>query len=180
MGKLAAESDGVSVSARRSRSMSDLLGEIPQAGETLPPTQNEARTLVAADTVAIEPVKEPASVAPRPKAREESAIRSTPPVRPAEPAAGVVVPVGPNAEWIHQEAKTIRFYPGQFPWLTQIRKELNDKRAARGKRITESTLVRIAVDLLAQDHADKLHGITENELRASVGLPPVDALAPGE
>lgn len=157
--------------------MSDLLGELPKAGETLPPTQNESRTLVAADAVANQDPQQPRKQPQRAKPREATAAQ--PSSRQTTPT-GTVVPVGPNAEWIHQEAKTIRFYPGQFAWLTQTRKNLNDRRAARGKRITESTLVRIAVDLLAQDHADGLEGLTENELRESVGLPPVETLAQGE
>lgn len=159
--------------------MSDLLGEIPQAGETLPPTQNEARTLVAAAPPAPEEVEAPAKALHQTKKRRP--VAATPaPFQPESPSPNVMVPVGPNAEWVHQEPKTIRFYPGQFAQLTEIRKDLNRRRAARGKRITESTLVRIAIDLLAQNHAQDLQGLTENELRESVGLPPLEALAAGE
>lgn len=41
------------------------------------------------------------------------------------------------------------------------------------ERITDATLVRVAIDLLLARHGSELHGVTEDELRASVGLPPL-------
>lgn len=41
------------------------------------------------------------------------------------------------------------------------------------ERITDATLVRVAIDLLLTRHRDELSGVTEDELRASVGLPPL-------
>ena len=41
------------------------------------------------------------------------------------------------------------------------------------ERITDATLVRIAIDLLLTRHGADLSGVTEDELRASVGLPPL-------
>jgi len=41
------------------------------------------------------------------------------------------------------------------------------------ERITDATLVRVAIDLLLTHHGNDLSGVTEDELRASVGLPPL-------
>ncbi|MFC3689541.1 hypothetical protein [Aquipuribacter hungaricus] len=48
----------------------------------------------------------------------------------------------------------------------------NGARSGTGERITDNTLVRVAIDLLLEDPG-RLRGTTEDELRASVGLPPL-------
>jgi hypothetical protein len=59
--------------------------------------------------------------------------------------------------------------------LTELTRALNDRRrrgrSTVGERITDNTLVRVAIDLLLT-RADDLAGVTEEELRASLGLPP--------
>jgi hypothetical protein len=60
-----------------------------------------------------------------------------------------------------------RLWPEQLPALSALRREISQARTERGERITDNTLIRIAVDLLLA-HADQLQGNTEEELRASV------------
>jgi hypothetical protein len=48
-----------------------------------------------------------------------------------------------------------------------IRRALNRQRGGEGERITENTLIRVAVDMLL-GRAGKLRGTTEDELRKSV------------
>ena len=65
--------------------------------------------------------------------------------------------------------KEARLREEQLDDLTGLARSLNRKRKGSGERITENTLIRIAVDLL-MNQSDKLKGTTEDELSASVGL----------
>ncbi|WP_264320938.1 hypothetical protein [Zarconia navalis] len=68
--------------------------------------------------------------------------------------------------------KETRLREDQLDRLTAIARKLN--RAKRGgERITENTLIRVAVDLLL-DRADVLSGATEAELRDSLSLEETD------
>ena len=61
-------------------------------------------------------------------------------------------------------------WPRQLNELTVLRRVLNRRRPkGAGERITENTLVRLAVDLLLAN-AGQLEGSTEDELRRSLGL----------
>jgi hypothetical protein len=55
----------------------------------------------------------------------------------------------------------------QLDELARLRRALNRQRRGEGERITENTLIRVAVDMLL-GRADKLRGTTEDELRKSV------------
>ena len=65
--------------------------------------------------------------------------------------------------------KESRLREDQLDSLTSLTRSLNRKRKGSGERITENTLIRIAVDLL-MNHSDRLQGTTEEELSASVRL----------
>ena len=61
-------------------------------------------------------------------------------------------------------------WPRQLNELTVLRRVLNRRRPkGAGERITENTLVRLAIDLLIAN-AGQLQGSTEDELRRSLGL----------
>ncbi len=62
--------------------------------------------------------------------------------------------------------KECRFRDDQIDRLTAIARQLNRRRKG-GERITENTLIRIAVDLLLSQE-EKLSGVTELELLESV------------
>lgn len=55
----------------------------------------------------------------------------------------------------------------QHTALTALAKSLMRRRAVKSERITENTLIRVAIDLLFA-HASELRGSTEDELRRSV------------
>ena len=65
--------------------------------------------------------------------------------------------------------KEARLREDQLDELTSLARSLNRKRQGSGERITENTLIRIAVDLL-MNHKSQLKGTTEQELSASVEL----------
>jgi hypothetical protein len=64
--------------------------------------------------------------------------------------------------------KDTRLREDQLTDLTDLARRLSRRRRVSGERITENTLIRIAVDLLLSQ-ADKLDGNTEDELRRSAG-----------
>ncbi len=65
--------------------------------------------------------------------------------------------------------KETRLTELQIERLTVITRKLNRQRRGRGERITENTLIRVAIDLLLSQ-SDKLSGVTEAELREALGL----------
>ncbi|WP_211287003.1 hypothetical protein [Georgenia soli] len=69
-----------------------------------------------------------------------------------------------------------RVHDDQANALTALSRRLNKERrrpdgTMAGERITDNTLLRVAIDLLLV-RADDLHGTTEAELAVSLGLQP--------
>jgi hypothetical protein len=69
--------------------------------------------------------------------------------------------------WRQLERKEARLQPQQWDELSRLTRQLNRTRAGRGERITDNTLIRVAIDLLLE-RRDVLRGTTEEELRSSV------------
>ncbi len=65
--------------------------------------------------------------------------------------------------------KEARLRSEQLDSLTSLTRSLNRKRQSNGERITENTLIRVAIDLLL-NQSDELKGTTEQEIKKSVGL----------
>ncbi len=79
---------------------------------------------------------------------------------------------GQSIGWVRYdqlERKETRLRTDQFSRLTELSRGLNRQRQGRGERITENTLIRVAIDLLLARSID-LAGATEAELRNSLGL----------
>lgn len=72
-------------------------------------------------------------------------------------------------KWLTFEPKPTRQRRDQLDWIEAKRKELNALRARAGERLTDNTLIRVAIDLLIVN-GDRLQGTTEAELRASLGI----------
>ena len=133
------------------QSVADLLGEVDQAPVVLPPRPAPAE---AAPAAAVEK-PEPRRPAPR---RVAHGLRDA-------GTAGVTESQIPK--WQRLERKELRLRADQLDELARIRRTLNRKRGGEGERITENTLIRVAVDMLL-GRAGKLRGTTEDELRKSV------------
>jgi hypothetical protein len=133
------------------QSVADLLGEVDQAPAVLPARLAPAEAAPAA--AAKKP--EPRRPAPRRVARGP---RDT-------GTAGVTESQVPK--WQRLERKELRLRADQLDELARIRRTLNRQRGGEGERITENTLIRVAVDMLL-GRAGKLRGTTEDELRKSV------------
>jgi hypothetical protein len=65
--------------------------------------------------------------------------------------------------------KEVRLREDQLEQLTNLTRSLNRQRRGSGERITENTIIRVAVDLLLSQ-SSKLKGSNEDELSASLGL----------
>jgi hypothetical protein len=133
------------------QSVADLLGEVDQAPAVLPPRLAPAE---AAPAAAVEK-PEPRRPAPRRVARGPRDAGTT----------GVTESQIPK--WQRLERKELRLRADQLDELARIRRTLNRQRGGEGERITENTLIRVAVDMLL-GRAGKLRGTTEDELRKSV------------
>ena len=71
------------------------------------------------------------------------------------------------AKFARLNRKDARVRADQDAALTALAKTLMRRRPAKAERITENTLIRVAIDLLLA-HQDTLRGATEDELRESV------------
>lgn len=73
-------------------------------------------------------------------------------------------------KYLQLERKETLLWPRQVEALTLMRRVLNRKRPkGEGERLTENTLIRVAVDLLLS-RQEAIAGATEDELRQSLGL----------
>lgn len=84
----------------------------------------------------------------------------------AHVAAGPPVD-SPSPKFARLTRKDARIRPDQSAALSVLAENVMARRETRTERLTENTLIRVAIDLLLA-HAAALHGSTENELRASV------------
>jgi hypothetical protein len=73
--------------------------------------------------------------------------------------------------WQTLARKEARLHYDQVEELGRLRRRLSRARVSKIETITDNTLLRIATALLL-DRQDALHGDTEAELLASLGLPP--------
>ena len=133
------------------QSVADLLGEADQAPAVLPARPAPAEAA-------------PAAAAEKPELRRAAPRRVARGPRDAG-TAGVTESQIPK--WQRLERKELRLRADQLDELARIRRTLNRERGGEGERITENTLIRVAVDMLL-GHAGKLRGTTEDELRKSV------------
>ena len=155
------------MSASRRQSLADLVPKAAPTEEAPPPVAVAAPEPPAA-LVAVPP----ATLAPAPAEPVSEAVA----VQPAEAEAPTRTPRRPKAaavpRYLQLERKEVRITAGQYDRLTALARQLNRQRprgsgGKEGERITENTLIRIAIDLLlAQDKG--LCGASEDELRKSV------------
>lgn len=122
---------------------------------------SDAREPAAKEATPAEPGS-PSAKPAAPKAAPRAAARKIPATTDTSPA--------PQAHYLDFTVKSARLRPDQISALTDLRVQLNRRRAAsEGERITENTLIRVAVDFLFDPaNRDRLTGATEAELLASL------------
>jgi hypothetical protein len=133
------------------QSVADLLGEVDQAPAVLLPRPAPAEAAPVAAAEKAEP-RRPASRRVARGPRDAGTAGATESQTP---------------KWQRLERKELRLRADQLDELARIRRTLNRQRGGEGERITENTLIRVAVDMLL-GRAGKLRGTTEDELRKSV------------
>ena len=109
----------------------------------------------AADTTTLVPTPTVSTPLPADRPKQTESAQAS-----AEPS---------HMRWHEYERKETRLREDQYGRLTAASRRLNKLRRSRGERITENTLIRVAIDLLLNEEA-KLAGVDEAELRQSVGL----------
>lgn len=92
--------------------------------------------------------------------------------KPAAAASDSPRPPAPRAaeggpRYLEMQRVDGRIRPDQSEDLAALRRQLLRARVDRSERITDNTLLRVAVDLLLA-HAEQLAGATEDDLAASV------------
>lgn len=115
-----------------------------------------------AEPVTFPPRREAGTAAPPVPAPALASTGRAP--RPRGPAG---VTESQTPKWQRLERKELRLRADQLDELARLRRALNRQRGGEGERITENTLIRVAVDMLL-GQAGKLRGSTEDELRKSV------------
>ena len=103
----------------------------------------------------------------RPVSTTEFPLRSDQPKRMRSAQRSTGDPA--HMRYDEYERKETRLRDDQYGRLTTASRRLNKHRKGKGERITENTLIRVAIDLLL-NREDQLQGISESELRKSVGL----------
>jgi hypothetical protein len=129
------------------------------------PVEGETELLdepTPASTVKVDKVDKEPKGTPTPTAKAKRAPKDRAPRRSPD-----LVIAGPRyLELIRKEA---RFADEHLDALNVLTRQLNKARRGRGERITDNTLIRVAVDLLLQKQ-HQLNRTTEDELRSSVSL----------
>lgn len=143
--------------------MTDLGGDLSSLlGATPEPTLPSSGSKRAEETASAQQAKAPPPAA---KAKAPAARQTT------VPAAGrkEVADVGPR--YLTLMRKESRITQSQADQLSSLVRSLNMSRRGKGERITDNTLIRVAIGLLLE-RREELGGTTEVELFQSLGLTP--------
>ena len=132
----------------------------PPARDQPPIDSNGQHVRLQAAAASPAPAPAPAA-AVQAKARQASAVTGEDDV----PAASV------RPHYTQLVRKELRVFQDQAMDLKILTMTINNTKLGMGERITDNTLVRVAIDLLLERKAD-LSGTTESELRDSLNLPP--------
>ena len=108
-------------------------------------------------------VEHAAATAPEKAPRKSAAAK-------AAPVANELV-VSAHPHYTELVRKELRLHADQADELTVLASKVQRARKEKGERITDNTLIRVAVDLLLQRQKE-LVGSTEDELRVALGLRP--------
>jgi hypothetical protein len=143
----------------------NLRGLIGNLGDTEAPDQSNVPEEARPAAVATAAPEGPPEPSPPGAVQAQEVIRESQPARLSErDAPGPAV-----ALYSDFQRKETRLRADQQNALTEHARQLNRAKGPGGRRITDNTLIRVAVDLLLSK-TDKLAGRSETELRGSVGL----------
>ena len=125
----------------------------------------------------------PSRPAAAPPAEIQTPVQQTPEVQtpevsepaPRRPQGQQARAAAALPKYLRLERKELLIWPDQITRLSILARTLNRTRKGSGERITQNTLIRVAVSLLLSRSQD-LEGTTEEELRRSLGLPDLQSL----
>jgi hypothetical protein len=146
---------------RRRRGLADLIGEVGAAPQE---HEDEGRGRESAATEAA-PERRGEARESRPGSGGEATVREQSRDEAATPGVPPRVP-----KYLALERKEARLRGDQVDSLASLARRVNRQKPSRGgERITENTLIRVAVDwLLSQE--DYVGGSTEEEIRRGLGV----------
>lgn len=146
---------------RRRRGLADLIGEVGAAPQE---HEDEGRGRESAATEAAPERREEARES-RPGSGGEATVQEQSRDEAATPGVPPRVP-----KYLALERKEARLRGDQVDSLASLARRVNRQKPSRGgERITENTLIRVAVDwLLSQE--DYVGGSTEEEIRQGLGV----------
>jgi hypothetical protein len=143
-------------------SLGSMLGTVEAAKAAPIETPTPAPAGPALSAVANDPAPK---VAAEPK--KHTVKRTRPPAtKQATPPAA---DAGEGPRYLDLIRKEARFRDDQLDELAAITRRLNKARKGAGERLTDNSLIRVAVDMLLAK-ADSLAGTPADQLRESVGL----------
>jgi hypothetical protein len=132
----------------------------PQPATSAPSAATTTAAPGKANTPPSSPRANNAKSAAKPRAKTPVKATST----PATPTSRADQPL-----FLRLERKEARLRADQYADLTAHARRLSQAKTGGGERITENTLIRVAIDLLLE-HAADLSGQTEAEIKNSVTL----------
>ena len=144
---------------RRPRGLADLIGEVGSAPQE---HEDEGRESTATEAATERRVEARES---RPRSGGEATVQKQSRDEAATPRVPPRVP-----KYLALERKEARLRGDQVDSLASLARRVNRQKPSRGgERITENTLIRVAVDwLLSQE--DYVGGSTEEEIRRGLGV----------
>lgn len=143
--------------------------------ESAPPKPAEAVTEpIVGAVVGVKAPEAPAAAIPSVRAQSATPAK-LPALEAPTPRSATVRQIKPAPEPQHEHVplyleltrKEARFRQDQLNALTTLTRQLNRRRASTGERITDNTLIRVAVDMMLEV-AESLNGATETDLLAAV------------
>ena len=147
----------------------NLRGLIGNLGDTEAPDHASVHEEARPPLVSTAAAEEPSEPSPPRAVHAQKAFHQSPPSPPPERDGP-----GPTvALYSDYQRKETRLRADQQNALTEHARRLNRAKGPGGQRITDNTLIRVAVDLLLSK-TDRLAGRDEIELKRSVGLKGVE------
>ncbi|MEU5859343.1 hypothetical protein ABZ799_28860 [Nocardiopsis dassonvillei] len=160
-------------------SLDQVLPKDDEPAVAAPPPPGSARAMRSKNKPESRTLEEPksgSSEEPKSGSPEEPESETHQAPKPPAPHAPVRRRKKPAAaktsgpKWVGLERKEALLWPDQVSGLTDLRRQLQRRKRAEGgggERITENTLIRVAVSVLLE-HGDALTGVDESELRKSL------------
>jgi hypothetical protein len=153
--------------ARRRRGLADLIGEVGSAPQE---HEDEGRGRESTATEAA-PERHEEARESRPGSGGEATVQHTAREPSHDEAATPAPGVPPRVpKYLALERKEARLRGDQVDSLASLARRVNRQKPSRGgERITENTLIRVAVDWLLSQQ-DYVGGSTEEEIRRGLGV----------